>query len=766
MFEWIMTSSALILIVAALRALLKGRIRLRLQYALWGLVLLRLLIPVNLFSSGMSILNTAPETAVSQVQTQISEPITYVGYHLPDLPAPEHTPDWTPGQADPQYDAAVVSYQARLETAKAETGRPITLEGILKALWLTGVAIVSALLLVSNLLFAAILRRSRRRISVSGCTLPLYVSKAVETPCLFGLLRPAIYLTPAAAHDPQLLTHVLAHEQTHCRHGDHIWSALRCVCLALHWYNPLVWLAARLSRKDAELACDEATIASLGERQRAAYGRTLIQMTCAKNRSEGLLLTATTMVGSKKEIKERIHLIAKRPMTALYSLISLILVAAIAVGCTFTGPATDPTEPPAGTQSPSRTDTQPSTAPGASAPEASTPESSAPASTPAPAAPASGQPAATQPAAPVQTTAHEPYFYPFMDEELAQAAAVARQRAQANSSLDGYFYYRVEKVAYDPLLTDQLVQRQILSNPQSGWTERDYYAHYITFAVTYSSEYAETPDGLIDSCEHAVGYVECFRADESSPWETVTYEGKAAIGSANAMSQEELDLGSAYDALIGGYCYGLDKCRLYLRDSDGKGVTVLVTDYSAFLPSGARLTDGELADYQSLFSWTPENRWYNLALTSAYSIPENVDLSYLFYNEITESTEDTPGLTQEELDFVENDPNVGSPNVSAVQKFPVSEMDKVLQQYFGLTVAQTNGFGLDRMAYNSATDSYYSVHGDYLVCNLTMRLGIAGSDGVIYLYYASYEPTLWCVALTPSGSGYHILSNTLTPLPG
>lgn len=73
-----------------------------------------------------------------------------------------------------------------------------------------------------------------------------------------------------------MLRHTVEHEITHFRHGDHFWSALRSVCIALHWYNPLVWWAAILSRNDAELACDEGTIRRIGEDARAEYGRTLI----------------------------------------------------------------------------------------------------------------------------------------------------------------------------------------------------------------------------------------------------------------------------------------------------------------------------------------------------------------------------------------------------------------------------------------------------------------------------------------------------------
>lgn len=153
------------------------------------------------------------------------------------------------------------------------------------ALWLAGV----------NLRFAHTLRRSRRLLPVEGCPLPVYVSQAIPTPCLFGLLRPCVYVTPITASDPTLLRHTLAHELTHFHHRDYLWSALREVCLALHWYNPLVWLAGVVSSRDGELCCDEATVARLGEDQRASYGRTLLAVTCQG--PGNLLLTATSMTG-------------------------------------------------------------------------------------------------------------------------------------------------------------------------------------------------------------------------------------------------------------------------------------------------------------------------------------------------------------------------------------------------------------------------------------------------------------------------------------
>ena len=124
------------------------------------------------------------------------------------------------------------------------------------------------------------LRHSRRMVSIENFPLKVYITDEAETPCLFGLLRPAVYLTLETPLEGPALRHVLEHELAHRRQGDHIWAMLRGLCLALHWYNPLVWWAASLSKRDAELACDEAAVRRLGEGERADYGRTLLGLSC------------------------------------------------------------------------------------------------------------------------------------------------------------------------------------------------------------------------------------------------------------------------------------------------------------------------------------------------------------------------------------------------------------------------------------------------------------------------------------------------------
>lgn len=322
--QWIISSSVLIAVVIALRFALRGKISLRMQYALWLLVLVRLLVPVSLGTSDLSVMNAVPDRLPS-VQQSVTIPTGNAA--TPAAPfVPAQNID-TPLPSDFVQNTTV--------TDTAPNAEKTDWAGIARTVWLTGAVVLGLTFLTSNLRFGRKLRRSRRSIADTGASLPVYESAETETPCLFGLVKPSIYITPDACADADTLRYALTHEQTHYRHGDHLWAVLRGVCLALHWYNPLVWWAAELSRRDAELACDEATIHTLGEAERAAYGRTLIRMTSEQR--PALLVTATMMTDSGKGLRERITLLVKKPKTAVCTAALVLLIAGISVACTFTG---------------------------------------------------------------------------------------------------------------------------------------------------------------------------------------------------------------------------------------------------------------------------------------------------------------------------------------------------------------------------------------------------------------------------------------------
>lgn len=331
LLEWVLTSAFLILAVAALRALLGRRVSAGLRYALWAVVLARLLVPVQLFTTPVSGTSVLRETGVEQwVTAPAVEPDSVPAVSaVPADPSPTELPDGT--LIVPQPDPAPATVKVR----------PIPVLRILGGLWLAGTAATGAAFALSNLRFARRLRRARVPLEGADCPLPVYLADDLPSPCLFGLLRPAVYLTSAAASDPAMLRHVLAHEVTHFRHRDHLWNALRGLALAVHWWDPLVWLAAALSRRDCELACDEGALKRLGDGERIAYGRTLLALITVKPRPGDLLRCSTTMTGGQKSVFDRMSRIAKAPKRWLGAAVLTVALAALACVCAF-GSAADP----------------------------------------------------------------------------------------------------------------------------------------------------------------------------------------------------------------------------------------------------------------------------------------------------------------------------------------------------------------------------------------------------------------------------------------
>lgn len=336
MLEWVISSAALAALIIVLRFVLKGKISLRLQYALWMIVLLRLLVPVSFGSTGLSVMNAV----------ESSEPYSNVIASLDTSALPYGTlRDTALSREDAEAEHGGTVYKIHgysVESGKSELhtyffkapARKV-IGSILTVVWVIGIAAVALWFISVNTVLFIKLRKTRVPVETTFSPLPVYVTGAVDTPCLFGFVHPAIYLTPNSCADETRMRQIITHELMHFRHFDHVWSLLRCVCLALHWFDPLVWWAAVLSRRDSELACDEATIKRLGEAERAEYGRTLIEMTC--RRRPALLHTATTMTGGRSSIRERINMIAKKPKTAILTLVAVILIIAVAAGCTFTG---------------------------------------------------------------------------------------------------------------------------------------------------------------------------------------------------------------------------------------------------------------------------------------------------------------------------------------------------------------------------------------------------------------------------------------------
>lgn len=142
-----------------------------------------------------------------------------------------------------------------------------------------------------------------------GTQLPVYSVEGLPTPCLFGR---SIYVPEKLAEDEKLLPYVVRHEMCHYFHGDTFWGVVRMACVCLHWYHPFVWLAAYLSRQDCELACDEAAVRHMGEKDRKRYGELLLELAPVKGSPVDCFSMTTAMSGDAKNLRERLCRITEK----------------------------------------------------------------------------------------------------------------------------------------------------------------------------------------------------------------------------------------------------------------------------------------------------------------------------------------------------------------------------------------------------------------------------------------------------------------------
>ena len=333
MKEILLTSSVLILALLVLRQGFRKRISRRGQYALWALVLVRLLVPGNLPAADFSVLSVSQPVRAA-AEARLEENTVYV------LPVQEEPISYTSVVARPAWKEVlpIEGHPVVSEDEKTLITYAFTLEEALDLAWKAGMAVMALWLAASNLGFWMKLRRARIPLEFPDCKRPVYlVEEGLVSPCLFGLIRPAIYLTPAALEDREGLRHILAHEEAHARQWDPLWSLLRGVCLAVYWFDPLVWLAARASKEDCELSCDELALRTLGEEERVPYGRTLLRLIPVKRSAGGVLLTATTMTSDKKRLAERITRIAENRKMKRAAFCAVLAVTVAVCAVTFTG---------------------------------------------------------------------------------------------------------------------------------------------------------------------------------------------------------------------------------------------------------------------------------------------------------------------------------------------------------------------------------------------------------------------------------------------
>lgn len=300
------SASWLILAVLVLRVVLKKAPK-WVMPLLWGVVALRL---VCLFSieSALSLIPSA-ETIPSEIVTETREPVLYEQATLdivtnPTLPSAAEVP------------VGVSRQQAQVDF------------NIYSVLWLAGMAalLVHALVSAGKLkrkLATAILLRDN-----------IYESEFVDSPFVFGVVKPNIYLPMHM--DEGTAAYVIAHEHAHLARRDHWWKVLGYLVLALHWFNPLVWVAYILFCRDIELACDEKVVRGLDGAARADYSQALLSCAAPKR-----AVAACPLAFGEGNIKTRVKSALHYKKPAFWVAAAAVLAVVLVAVCFLTNPRSE-----------------------------------------------------------------------------------------------------------------------------------------------------------------------------------------------------------------------------------------------------------------------------------------------------------------------------------------------------------------------------------------------------------------------------------------
>lgn len=344
------TGAVIIGAVICLRLLLKKLPR-RYSYALWILPAVRLLCPVavssvfslfNIFGAAVSdnrmeyispgegyfsensVMSGADVTAVTEIPEQY-DPALYGSNNVisPVSELPENLSiDSIPENEPEDISTAVTGSDTGdniSESSPNTAAAKFYAADIAAVIWLIGAAAV--------IIWAAYdYIKVRRRIAGAENFGEYFLCDDIETPFVFGVFRPGIYV-PRGIEEGDLRC-VLAHENAHIGRGDHIVKLLCVPLMALHWFNPMVWLGFRLMTNDMELSCDERALAALGTRERKSYANALLNMSMRQNRH---VLGGALSFG-ESGIKGRIKgiLSAKAPTKAAAAGAVVVIIAAAA----------------------------------------------------------------------------------------------------------------------------------------------------------------------------------------------------------------------------------------------------------------------------------------------------------------------------------------------------------------------------------------------------------------------------------------------------
>lgn len=376
----------LVIVIIAVQKLLGDKLHAYVRYGLWMLVALRLIIPVNFIESPFSILRFAGAIQLSDItwkgidlqgadtagqadavngqEASLKDRLQPAGAEIDaeNVSSTKNTANTTPdeaairagdhrntdnalragGAARKEDDVVRKMDIERLQSAVIGAYLLGTINRVWHGIWLTGCLVVGGSFGFSYFRFRKKLCKTRAVYkkglpnTIPKTRVSIYRVKGLETPCLVGLVHPAIYIGTDIDTYSDNFRYAVTHEEVHCMHLDHIWAFVRAVLVIVYWFNPFVWAAAVLSARDSEIACDFGTVQQLGKEERLAYGEMLLALSGTR-RGRRIYSYGTMLRPCRSELKERIMRLTQKNDSKVWAGVLAVFIMIIPVGCAFTG---------------------------------------------------------------------------------------------------------------------------------------------------------------------------------------------------------------------------------------------------------------------------------------------------------------------------------------------------------------------------------------------------------------------------------------------
>lgn len=300
------TASIVIVVVILIRLMLRKAPKLFL-YALWAVVLFRLLCPFTF----ESVWGLVPGQAAVENYTLIDENISFRGAAAAAWEAVGDAangglgiltvPLENPPEGEPWYTFAL-HWEVWILFGKY--------------VWVAGIAIFLLYSIVSYT------KLKHRLVGAVKLRDNIWLSDGIESPFVVGVISPKIYLPSALSEREQ--GYIILHEQTHIRRGDHIVKILSFAALCVHWFNPLVWVAFILSGRDMEMSCDESVMRRFGEDIRQEYSASLLSLATGRR-----MFNAAPLAFGEGETGGRIRNVLKfrKPSWVVVAVVTVLVVA-------------------------------------------------------------------------------------------------------------------------------------------------------------------------------------------------------------------------------------------------------------------------------------------------------------------------------------------------------------------------------------------------------------------------------------------------------